>query len=271
MNQSVPPKRFETSKPFHILQISDCHLMSDPNQTFAGILPLKSLQAVLAHATQHVAFDCILNTGDIAQEPVPEAYHLYLETVKQLKRPHYWVRGNHDENQNFPSLNQDDHPNVILAGNWCIILLNSQENHQVSGHIDGYDLEQLEQLLTKYQDFHVLLALHHNTFDVGCAWLAPHQLQNSAQFVACIERHRNVRAVISGHVHQEFHYQHGQTTFLSCPSTSIQFKPHSAEFRLDDLPPGYRTLALYPDGRFETAVHRIDAQIGAVDMELKSY
>ena len=56
---------------------------------------------------------------------------------------------------------------------------------------------------------------------------------------------------------------------FSPPSTCIQFKRNSDEFALDFLPPGYRWINLYPDGRLETAVERYSAYVGVFDKNAK--
>jgi Icc protein len=41
---------------------------------------------------------------------------------------------------------------------------------------------------------------------------------------------------------------------MSTPSTCFQFVPGRDDFAIDDRPPGYRWLHLYPDGRIDTRV-----------------
>jgi Icc protein len=55
------------------------------------------------------------------------------------------------------------------------------------------------------------------------------------------------------------------------PSTCVQFKPLSKDFAIDDVAPGYRWLDLYPDGRVETAVSRVDGVKFEVDFSVKGY
>jgi len=51
----------------------------------------------------------------------------------------------------------------------------------------------------------------------------------------------------------------------------IQFLPRSRDFALDPATPGYRWLDLHPDGHIETAVERIAAVTGKVDMASNGY
>lgn len=260
-----------TTQPIRILQLSDPHLLEDKHKTFAGILPFLSLQKVLEHVQQHLPVDCILTTGDIAQEPTTTTYQYYFDEIAKLNLPHFWVRGNHDDNDSFPEQNEQDEPEVILIDRWCIILLDSEVIDKVYGEISDDHLDKLHDILQSHQDYHVLIALHHHTFAVNCAWLDAHKLKNSDAFLECISSYLNVRLVLCGHIHQIFEKQYQHILFLSCPSTCIQFKPQSDEFCLDHLPPGYRILELYADGQVKTEVHRLAENVGDVDYQLCGY
>jgi hypothetical protein len=56
--------------------------------------------------------------------------------------------------------------------------------------------------------------------------------------------HASLAAVLSGHVHQESWREWHGIQFYSTPSTSVQFKPLSDHFALDEQAPGYRILQL---------------------------
>lgn len=261
--------------PLQFIQLTDSHLLQDPEQIFAGVSPFKSLQAVLAdiqHEHHLQDIDGILSTGDIAQEPALQTYQQYIDAVAQLNKPHFIIPGNHDEPALFPPSEHSDAPIVILAGTWCIIMLDSQLDRCIYGEISTAHLIKLQQILDQYQhSHHVLLALHHHTFPVGSAWLDQHILKNSADFLACIAPYSNVKLVISGHVHQDFEHQHNGVVFLSTPSTFVQFKPKSQQFGFDSRSPGYRLLNLYANGDFTTQVYHLAESIGNIDHSMSEY
>ena len=63
-----------------------------------------------------------------------------------------------------------------------------------------------------------------------------------------VREHSNVRGVLWGHVHQSLDsFVHG-VRFMATPATCAQFLPGSADFAIDNRPPGYRVLELMPDG-----------------------
>ena len=66
--------------------------------------------------------------------------------------------------------------------------------------------------------------------------------------------HGKVRAVINGHIHQQFETDWGGIKVYSAPSTCFQFKPKAEEFTMGDEPPAYRWIDLHNDGRVDTGV-----------------
>lgn len=271
----IPEYQREVQRPVRILQLTDAHLLSDEKQSFAGIYPIASLRTILQHAQRLGSFDGVISTGDIAQESTEQAYTAYFDAVNTLNLPHYWIRGNHDESGVFfPNIHPENNKNkpiVIVRKKWCLILLNSQINGEIHGEIGVEQIENLSHLLNTYQDYHILIALHHHVFPVGCAWLDAHLLHDAESFIECISAYQQVKVVVSGHVHQESSRQYKHITFLTTPSTCIQFKKNSTEFALDNIDPGYRTFTLYADGSFDTEVLRTKATVGDIDLNLVEY
>jgi Icc protein len=106
---------------------------------------------------------------------------------------------------------------------------------------------------------HVLICLHHHPVAVGSAWLDALGIANRDSLFVVINRHRNVRALLWGHVHQSFDEHSGDLRLLATPSTCVQFKPHCTRFRYDSLPPACRWLTLHDDGRIGTELLWADA------------
>jgi Icc protein len=89
---------------------------------------------------------------------------------------------------------------------------------------------------------------------MNSAWLDEVGLRDADEFLAVLDRHDNVRGVLWGHVHQVSDRQRNGVRMLSTPATCAQFLPNAEVFALDDKPPGFRWLRLYPDGTLETEV-----------------
>ena len=72
--------------------------------------------------------------------------------------------------------------------------------------------------------------------------------------MSIVREHANVRGVLWGHVHQSLDSFIDGVRFMATPATCAQFVPGSANFAIDDRPPGYRVLELMPDGSIATEV-----------------
>lgn len=120
------------------------------------------------------------------------------------------------------------------------------------GFLAESQLQLLAQSLSEAPDRHHLVCLHHHPVAIGCEWMAPIGLRNAEAFFAVVDRFPQVRAVLWGHVHQEFDQMRQGVRLLASPSTCIQFAPGSEDFKLDTLAPGYRWLRLHDDGQLET-------------------
>lgn len=252
--------RVMPGQPVHVLQLSDAHLKADADGEFLGVKPFAQLMQLVQDARQH-AIDCAISTGDLAQEPGEAAYQLYQQAVAQLNTPHFALRGNHDAEDCFVQPVDRKMPTVVQVGQWFLILLNSQQPKRIDGEIGSDQLQALDAVLqylsAHYPDHFVLTALHHHLMPVGSAWLDPHILADTDALLALLVQYPQVRLVVHGHVHQLSSQQHGQLDILSAPSTWLQFEPHSQRFKLHEQPPGYRLFTLYPDGRYQTTIHRL--------------
>ena len=85
-------------------------------------------------------------------------------------------------------------------------------------------------------------------------------MENASEFLTVIDKHRNVRAVVWGHVHQAYDSLRKGVRLISTPSTCAQFMPHADQFEVDVRPPAYRTFELKPDGTLLTEVVWIEPE-----------
>jgi Icc protein len=191
-----------------------------------------------------------------------------------LNLPCYWLPGNHDmQSVMLPSLLQEGlaQSKQIVSDFWQIILLDSQVEGAPHGFLTEQQLNFLQQALAEYPDKHTLICVHHHVLPVKSAWLDQHILKNNQQFLKLIKLHKNVRAVLSGHVHQAGDIEFNQVRFLTSPSTCLQFKPNSEDFDVDESAPGYRYLALHKNGTLMTKVERIAHGAFTPDKEATGY
>ncbi|WP_288416866.1 3',5'-cyclic-AMP phosphodiesterase [uncultured Acinetobacter sp.] len=256
-----------------IIQITDTHLLEDPQHEFVGINPEQSFHQVIAHIRAHYPkIDAIIHTGDLAQTPTAVTYARYLDYMQTLGIPFFHVPGNHDDPAHFPfhaSSSQDI--SIVAMGQWHLVLLNSAVVGKVDGWISDHQLMQLQQHLQQHSSVSTILACHHHPFEMQSKWIDQHKLKNTATLLDVIHAHPQVKAVLCGHVHQESSHRWEHVEFLSSPSTSVQFKPRSDDFAFDALPSGYRVLKLQANGEFESHIHRIEKMLQNINTEISGY
>jgi len=246
--------------PLRLLQLTDTHLFGDPGGQLLGITTRRSFESVLALAlSESPAPDALILTGDLVHDETPAGYRYLRERLKRTGIPYYCIGGNHD----IQSLMMEQlGPAALLSvalrrlDGWNLICLDSSEPGSDGGRLTETQLTQLTDLLAD-ERAPALICLHHHPATVGSAWIDRIGVANGASLLDLCERHPHVKAVLFGHVHQAFSAWHGHCRLLGAPATCFQFEPRSRDFAIDEIPPGYRELLLYPDGQLTTRVVRL--------------
>ena len=249
-------------QPLRVVQLSDCHLFADTQGKLLGLNTQFSLEKVLELIRrEQPSPDLILATGDLSQDASFESYQRLGQALSSFSAPVYWLEGNHDK------------PAPMLQALDCDRerMLDSTIPGEVPGDLFDEDLKFLDEALANARGEHLMVCLHHHPVPMDCAWLDTQVVGSAEQFFAVIDRHPRVRAIIWGHVHQEYDDQRNGVRLLAVPSTCVQFKPKSEDFAVDESNPGYRWLDLYPDGRIDTAVSRVEGITFEVDFSVKGY
>jgi 3',5'-cyclic-AMP phosphodiesterase len=250
----------ESAMPLRLLQLTDPHLFGDPGGQLLGITTRRSFESVLALALSETpAPDALILTGDLVHDETPAGYRYLRERLKRTGIPHYCIGGNHDVQ---PLMVDQLGPAALGAvalrrlDRWNLIFLDSSDPGSDGGRLTETQLDRLADLLAD-ERAPALICLHHHPSVIGSAWIDRIGVANGAALLELCERHPQVKAVLFGHIHQEFSAQHGECQLLGAPATCFQFKPGSRDFAIDELPPGYRELMLYPDGQLTTRVIRL--------------
>ncbi|WP_456404928.1 3',5'-cyclic-AMP phosphodiesterase [Thiolapillus sp.] len=243
----------------HILQLTDCHLYADPAGTLLGLNTLDALQRVLSSALSQVAPDLILVTGDLVHDGSKEGYRNLAKTLTQTHRPAAVIPGNHDNALRMQNVLGKQHiptGGKIDLGNWRLILLNSQVPGQEHGHLSRNELDLLDDALQNAPP-NILVCLHHQPVPIGSEWLDNIGLDNGQELLSRIQGNRAVKGIVWGHVHQAWEGELDHMKLIATPSTCIQFSPQMAEFSVNALPPGWRTLTLKANGELLSTVDHL--------------
>jgi len=249
-----------------LLQFTDTHLYGSATEALRGVQTLPALKRALACARMRDwPVDAMLVTGDIVQDD-PAGYPHFRKLFAEFGVPILCLPGNHDD----PAAMRRElngKPFVmggsVDLGAWRIILLDSCVAGSASGRLSAAALAELDRSLATASARHALVCLHHHPIAMSSRWLDQVGLENADEFFATIDKHRNVRGVVWGHVHQASDALRGAVRMLSTPSTCAQFLPLADQFEVDARPPAYRTFELRPDGTFVTEVVWVDQQKAA--------
>lgn len=197
-NPPLPPPKL-------VIQLTDTHLMADETARLLNVETDASLRGVIAHIlATHPGADHVLVTGDISQDGSAAAHRRFLRYSEAFDAPVSGLPGNHDEAPLFRAVWGRMAQPVVDLGRWRMVLLDSSVAGSDSGRLGPAQLRLLEQALAGADGRHVLVALHHNPLEMGSAWLDTMTLADGEAFFDLLARHRQVRAVLWGHVHQEY-------------------------------------------------------------------
>lgn len=257
-----------------ILQLTDPHLMADPDGTLLGMNTRESLDAVIALADREpYAPDLVIASGDIAQDGSETAYRVFQEKMNGYACPVVWFPGNHDDAEVMHEViaGTEAEQRRLLVGGWQLIFLNSAVPGKVYGQLAEEELAFLRQCLGEHPELPALIAFHHHPVDVNCTWMSQIGLSNSDALMAAIKDHPQVRALLWGHIHQTWDGELNGMRLMATPSTCIQFAPGSSEFSIDGQAPGYRWIDLYADGTLDTHVRRAEEYAFTVDLNSQGY
>ena len=259
----------------NVLQISDCHLFADKSKSLLGVNTYDSFCAVIDEIkAQNFNYDFIAFTGDISQDYSVKSYEHFAEIIKVLNKPLFFLPGNHDDGplmyRIFENLGVNIAKNVITP-KWQFIFLNSEVYAVPHGWVERRQLDYAAFCGRRSPDQHVAILVHHMPHLVQSAWLDTQTMHNLDEFNTYIHRIPNVRAVITGHIHQEFDVTERGIRYIATPSTSIQFTPKSNDFALDSVGPGWRYLSFNPDGSIDTKVYRLKNNPFVPDTDVCGY
>ncbi len=248
-----------------LTHFTDPHLYGGEGQRLRGVATLPALEAAVSHArARDWPPDALLVTGDLVQDD-PAGYPHFRRVFGGLGLPVLCVAGNHDEPQ---AMRRElaGAPFVLGGfvdlGQWRIVLLDSCIPGSASGAISEPALAGLHSALASAGKRHCMVCLHHHPVPMDSRWLDSVGLTNAAEFLHTIDGHKNVRAIVWGHVHQNHDSLRKGVRLLATPSTCAQFLPKAEYFAVDERPPGYRTLELRADGSLLTEVVWVEQHSG---------
>lgn len=235
-----------------IAQISDLHLrprgLAALGRVETNTLARRAVDRLLALPQRP---DAVLVTGDIAEAGDPREYDMALEILGRLPMPVYAIPGNHDDRaQMAAALGK---PGWVTAtadgalqfavdiGPLRLVGLDSLVPGAGHGELGADRLAWLDARLGAAPERPTIVAVHHPPRRTGLP-MDPIGLVDDAALAAVVERHRQVAAVVAGHVHRPIVMGFAGTVCLTAPSVAhqleVDFAP-AAPALYNFEPPGF--------------------------------
>ena len=172
----------------------------------------------------------MLLSGDLADHATDEEYEHLHELLAPLQAPVYVLPGNHDDrralHRHFGVPGGDGEPvrYSVDLGPLRLVVLDTTRPGEASGALEGDQLDWLDAELAAAPEQPTLLAMHHPPLvigvpswdEIGLASADRHALGD------VIERHQQVRRVVSGHFHSTITGELAGRGVLVVPSTYVQ-------------------------------------------------
>ncbi len=248
-----------------VVQISDCHLFTDPDAELRGVRPHHQVQRALQHVREHEpGCDVLVISGDLAHDEQRPTYVVLREMIGDWVPRCRIIPGNHDHRESM----HDVFAEIVTPGQqevcfeqqlpgWRILGLDTHIPGEVPGEIGDAQCQWAHDQLSAAPDCPTLVFMHHPPFSVETPWLDKIGLRNADRFLELLKPFPQVRIVCCGHVHHEFQHGGNERQYLTTPSVAVQFRPRTKTAEIDTVPAGYRVFDLHEDGNYETEVVRL--------------
>lgn len=253
--------------PSTIVQLTDCHLFTDPAGSLRDIPTRPRLRRLITDIRDRVPdFDFLVVTGDTAHDEAQPTYEEFRAELGDWVERLRIVPGNHDDRASlrrvFPAATEEIGDRVgfhIERGDWLLIGLDSQLTGNDAGELGSEQLAWLDDRLAADPARSAVLFLHHPPITVESPWVDRIGLLDAGALETVLARHPQVLAVLTGHVHQEAAGRCGGAEVHTSPAVGPQFRPHTETLVIDPGPPAYRIVELHPAGNWSTTVVRCAA------------
>ena len=246
----------------HVVQITDMHIRPGCASGGSRCGNHAKLSAVIDAIAAGPAPGLVLATGDLVDDASPAAYARLAPLLRRLPAPVHAIPGNHDDPAAMAAHLVGGNIHVgpsVAAGAWRILLLDTLVPGEPHGHLGQEKLAALDAALAAASEPHVLIALHHPPAPIGSP-LDDVGLLDADGFLAVLDRHDRVRAMVWGHNHHVHDSIRNGVRRLGTPSTCVQFDARpEVGFTRTDEPPAWRRILLHDDGSLESEIMAIEA------------
>ncbi|MXY50714.1 MAG: phosphodiesterase [Gemmatimonadetes bacterium] len=251
-----------------IVQLSDPHIVPAEQQPVHGQDTLERFRAAVNAVNRlSPSPDLVVMTGDQSNDGTEASYRALKDILTRLRFPCHMALGNHDYRPVFRMImleetGADSAPYYysLNRSGYRIIVLDTQDEGEVSGRLDDDQLDWMEQELAT--GLPSVICMHHPPVPVGVAWMDELILLDNERFLHICGAAAALRLILCGHVHHDFRMDLGCATVLTAPSVGLQFRkdpvirPDGSRVIATDEPAAFRIVDI--DGpRWKTSIHQL--------------
>jgi 3',5'-cyclic-AMP phosphodiesterase len=260
------------------VHISDTHIHPDENyqNPYAQYTPLLGAKELVKQLNA-LPFtpDFVLHTGDVAYDPIPEAYDIVREVMSEIRYPIYYVAGNHDHRETLQTAlmrrdNLQVYPHYEVEINGVqLVCVDSNANAPQDvprGLVSDEQLDWLHQICVADDERPLVIAVHHHAVPVGSPWLDEYmRIQNGEEFHAIVRQARDrLRGVFHGHIHQNIDVLRDGVLYSAANSPWCSFMAYPTSDHTKTTPdnsilPGFSVVSITQD---QTYIRRHSFRVG---------
>lgn len=213
-----------------IVQLSDPHIVPEARQPVHGQNTLERLCAAVDAVNRlSPPPDLVVMTGDQINDGSEDSYRATKEVLSSLRFPCHMALGNHDYRPVFRRIMLEESVASSVPYYYSldrkghrVVVLDTLDEGEVSGKLDGGQLDWLEQELSS--DLTSVICMHHPPVPVGVPWMDELILQETGRFLRICGAAASLRLILCGHVHHAFRMELDHATVLTAPSVGLQFR-----------------------------------------------
>lgn len=248
-----------------IAQLSDFHARPPGVLAYGGLDTNRLMRrAIDAVAALEPRPDCVVVTGDLSDDGLPDEYQAVADALADLPMPAYLIPGNHDRREVmraclaglYPYLRQDGPflNYVVEDGPVRLIALDTIEPGGHGGAICAAREAWLAARLAEGGGRPTMILMHHPPFRTGVPAMDPMMCRSAPGLAALIARHPEIERIRTGHFHRTIAVRWAGTIGFVGPGTAHQVAL--------DLRPGEPTRFIHEPPGF--ALHAYDAEAGII-------
>jgi 3',5'-cyclic-AMP phosphodiesterase len=246
----------------YFVHISDTHFGPVPGFANHGALALPAAQRLVDHINQMpVAPDFVIHTGDITNNPSPEAYQLASAVLSGIRLPVYYVRGNHDSAVDIShhmnmgpaeDLSEDRHHLTYAftckGRRFLVLDSHAPPEDDPQGFLSANQLALLHNEAAA-DGPPLTVFLHHPLLPMDSPWMDANMLVSNGLEVhnALLLARGRLRGVFFGHIHQSLQMFKDGILYVSAASSLNQMTSWPSDLIVQhqhDEPPGYNFVRL---------------------------